>query len=136
MALLLALPFTLINTIGVTNFPPNIAKLVRMVNWLHGIYHLKRAILTAIRPTCKRDNRASAVNVVIYHSYDDIRIIISTYSSSLEDLRIARDLLASRNVHAGGLISHRLSLEQFHEGVALMRERAALKVYFQIAGEC
>jgi len=26
-------------------------------------------------------------------------------------------------------------LEQFAEGVTLMRQRAALKVYFQIAGE-
>ncbi len=61
--------------------------------------------------------------------------IISTYSSSPEDLRIALDLLASGRVCVGQLISHRLPLEQFHEGVRLMRERAALKVYFQIAGE-
>ena len=59
----------------------------------------------------------------------------STYSSSPEDLRIALDLLTRRKVRVTQLISHRLPLTQFAEGVALMRERAALKVYFHIAGE-
>jgi hypothetical protein len=35
-------------------------------------------------------------------------------------------------VQVDRLISHRLPLEQFQEGVTLMRERTALKVYFQI----
>jgi L-iditol 2-dehydrogenase len=61
--------------------------------------------------------------------------ITSTYSSSPEDLRIALDLLSSRKVRADSLVSHRLPLARFSEGVMLMRERAALKVYFQIAGE-
>ena len=61
--------------------------------------------------------------------------IISTYSSSPEELRIALDLLNSRKVRVDGLISHRLPLAQFSEGVMLMRERAALKVYYQISGE-
>ena len=61
--------------------------------------------------------------------------ITSTYSSSPEDLRIALDLLTRRKVHVDRLISHRLPLQQFREGVALMRDRAALKVYFHIAGE-
>jgi L-iditol 2-dehydrogenase len=61
--------------------------------------------------------------------------ILSTYSSSPEDLRLALDLLTRRKVRVDGLISHRLPLARFHEGVALMRERTALKVYFQIAGE-
>jgi L-iditol 2-dehydrogenase len=61
--------------------------------------------------------------------------ITSTYSSSPEELRIALDLLCSRKVRVDGLISHRLPLTRFAEGVMLMRERAALKVYFQIAGE-
>jgi len=60
----------------------------------------------------------------------------STYSSSPEDLRIALELLTKGWVQVAQLISHRLPLEQFHEGVALMREHTALKVYFQIAGEC
>jgi L-iditol 2-dehydrogenase len=59
--------------------------------------------------------------------------VLSTYSSSPEELRIALDLLASRAVRVDTLISHRLPLEQFQEGVTLMRERRALKVYFQIA---
>lgn len=61
--------------------------------------------------------------------------ISSTYSSSPEELRIALDLLTSRKVRVANLISHRLPLAQFAEGVALMQQRAALKVYFQIAGE-
>lgn len=58
--------------------------------------------------------------------------ITSAYSSSPEDLRIALDLLASGKVRVGGLISHRLPLERFAEGVELMRERKALKVYFEM----
>ena len=61
--------------------------------------------------------------------------IISTYSSSPGDLRTALDLLTSRSVHVESLISHRLPLAQFAEGVSLMQKRAALKVYFEIAGE-
>jgi L-iditol 2-dehydrogenase len=58
--------------------------------------------------------------------------ITSAYSSSPETLRIALDLLATHQVRVDRLISHRLPLERFNEGVALMRERKALKVYFQI----
>ena len=61
--------------------------------------------------------------------------IISTYSSSPDELRIALDLLTSRKVRVDRLISHRLPLAQFLEGVSLMQKRAALKVYFAIAGE-
>jgi len=61
--------------------------------------------------------------------------ITSTYSSSPEELRIALNLLTSRKVRIDGLISHRLPLTRFSEGVVLMRERAALKVYYQISGE-
>lgn len=64
--------------------------------------------------------------------YQQEQSILSTYSSSPEDLRIALDLLIQGEVRVARLISHRLPLEQFHEGVQLMRERAALKVYFQI----
>ncbi len=59
----------------------------------------------------------------------------STYSSSPEELRIALGLLANRTVRVDGLISHRLPLERFPEGVTLMRERKALKVYYKIWGE-
>ena len=61
--------------------------------------------------------------------------ITSTYSSSPEELRLALDLLTSGKVRVNSLISHRLPLTRFSEGVALMRERAALKVYYQIWGE-
>jgi len=67
--------------------------------------------------------------------YQEELSIISTYSSSPEDLRVALDLISSGEVQVKGLISHRLPLELFQQGVTLMRERAALKVYFQIAGE-
>ena len=60
--------------------------------------------------------------------------ITSTYSSSPEELRIALALLTSRKVRVDGLISHRLPLTRFSEGVTLMRERKALKVYYQISG--
>jgi L-iditol 2-dehydrogenase len=67
--------------------------------------------------------------------YQQELCISSTYSSSPEELRIALDLLKSRKVRVDGLISHRLPLTRFYEGVMLMRERAALKVYYQISGE-
>ncbi len=61
--------------------------------------------------------------------------ITSTYSSSPEELCIALELLTSRKVRVDSLISHRLPLTHFSEGVMLMRERTALKVYYQIWGE-
>ncbi len=79
--------------------------------------------------------QAGTTPINIEKIYQQELSIISTYSSSPEDLRIALDLLANRRVRVDTLISHRLPLEQFHEGVALMKERVALKVYFQIAGE-
>jgi L-iditol 2-dehydrogenase len=101
-----------------------------------------RPFMQALASVCK----GGTINIFAAHEgaapisletiYKQELTIISSYSSSPEDLRIARDLLVSRKVRVDGLISHRLPLEQFHEGVALMRERAALKVYFQIAGEC
>lgn len=61
--------------------------------------------------------------------------LISTYSSSPQELRIALDLLISRKVRVNRLISHRLPLERFADAITLMRTQAALKVYFQISGE-
>lgn len=58
--------------------------------------------------------------------------VSSTYSSSPAELPLALDLLARRLVRVDGLISHRLPLERFAEGVLLMRERKALKVYYSI----
>ncbi len=59
--------------------------------------------------------------------------ITITYSSSPQELRIALDLLARGLVRVDQLISHRLPLERFNEGVQLMRNREALKVYFEMS---
>jgi L-iditol 2-dehydrogenase len=75
---------------------------------------------------------AGVVPVNVEAVYQQELTVLSTYSSSPEELRIALDLLAHRAVQVDRLISHRLPLEQFQEGVTLMRERTALKVYFQI----
>jgi L-iditol 2-dehydrogenase len=58
--------------------------------------------------------------------------LTSTYSSSPEDLRLALDLITNHEVQVDRLITHRLPLEQFTEGVALMRNHTAMKVYFQM----
>jgi L-iditol 2-dehydrogenase len=79
--------------------------------------------------------QAGTVPINIEMLYQQEISLNSTYSSSPEDLRIALDLLTQREVQVARLISHRLPLAQFHEGVRLMRERTALKVYFQIVGE-
>jgi L-iditol 2-dehydrogenase len=78
---------------------------------------------------------AGMVPIDLEKIYQQELSITSTYSSSPEELRIALDLLTSRKVRVNGLISHRLPLTRFSEGMMLMRERAALKVYFQISGD-
>lgn len=65
--------------------------------------------------------------------YQQEMMISSTYSSSPADLPLALELLTTRQVRVDSLISHRLPLARFAEGVALMRERTALKVYFPIS---
>ena len=101
----------------------------------------ERPFLQAIAGVCKGGTihifaaHSAIVPVNLEHIYQQELGITSTYSSSPEELRIALDLLNSRAVRVDGLISHHLPLEQFAEGVTLMRQRAALKVYFQIAGE-
>lgn len=76
-----------------------------------------------------------AAPISLEQIYQQELTILSTYSSSPEELRIALDLLHHRKVRVDRLISHRLPLQQFSEGVTLMRKQAAMKVYFQIAGE-
>jgi L-iditol 2-dehydrogenase len=78
---------------------------------------------------------AGMVPINLEKIYQQELSITSTYSSSPEELRVALDLLTRRKVRVDGLISHRLPLTRFSEGVTLMRERAALKVYYQILGE-
>lgn len=56
--------------------------------------------------------------------------VFSTYSSTPATLIEAFDLLASNRVRVTPLISHRLPLHAFEEGVRLQREGAATKVIF------
>ncbi len=56
--------------------------------------------------------------------------VFSTYSSTPETLDQALALLAGRRVRVAPLISHRLPLGAFAEGVRLQREGRALKVVF------
>ncbi len=56
--------------------------------------------------------------------------ITASYSSSPADLRASLELLSAGKVRVGSLISHRLPLEQFHEGLELARTQQALKVFF------
>ncbi len=56
--------------------------------------------------------------------------LTASYSSSPADLRQALELLSAGQVCVAGLVSHRLPLEQFHEGLELARTQQALKVFF------
>jgi L-iditol 2-dehydrogenase len=56
--------------------------------------------------------------------------IRSTYSSTPDDLARALNLLASGAVRADGLVTHRLPLQRFDEGMELQRTGRALKVLF------
>ena len=58
--------------------------------------------------------------------------VSSTYALAPTDLPLALELLVNRQVRVDRLISHRLPLERFAEGVALTRAYKALKVYFTI----
>jgi L-iditol 2-dehydrogenase len=56
--------------------------------------------------------------------------LTSTYSSTPADLARAMDLLAAGRVRTDGLVTHRLPLERFTEGVDLQRAGHAIKVLF------
>jgi threonine dehydrogenase-like Zn-dependent dehydrogenase len=56
--------------------------------------------------------------------------IVSTYSSTPASVAEAFALLASRRVRVAPLISHRLPLEAFEEGVRLQRDGRATKVIY------
>ena len=128
--------------------PPDEQGLRNLLNPLIGGRGADAVILTApgVRPfqqAVASVRKGGTINIFAAHSsaapfnletiYSQELTITSSYSSSPEDLRIALDLLADRKVSVNRLISHRLPLERFDEGVSLMRERAALKVYFPIA---
>ncbi len=63
----------------------------------------------------------------LYHRELAVR---ATYSSTPGDLARALDLLASGVVRADGMVTHRLPLGRFAEGVELQRSGRALKVLF------
>jgi L-iditol 2-dehydrogenase len=56
--------------------------------------------------------------------------VVSTYSSTPATLTEAFALLADRRVRVSPLISHRLPLGAFDEGVRLQREGVATKVIY------
>jgi L-iditol 2-dehydrogenase len=57
--------------------------------------------------------------------------VFSTYSSTPATLGRAVELLASRRVRVAPLISHRLPLEEFDDGVRLQRDGKATKVVYR-----
>jgi L-iditol 2-dehydrogenase len=63
----------------------------------------------------------------LYHAE---QTLAASYSSSPADLRISLGLLAAGKVRVAELVSHRLPLEHFHEGLELARTQQALKVFF------
>jgi threonine dehydrogenase-like Zn-dependent dehydrogenase len=56
--------------------------------------------------------------------------VVSTYSSTPATLAAAFALLSDRRVRVSPLISHRLPLDAFDEGVRLQREGVATKVIY------
>ena len=79
--------------------------------------------------------QSGAVPFDLERLYQQELTVSSTYSSSPTDLPLALELLTTRRVRVDSLISHRLPLARFAEGVALTRERTALKVYFSLTTE-
>ncbi|HLX40576.1 MAG TPA: alcohol dehydrogenase catalytic domain-containing protein [Ktedonobacteraceae bacterium] len=79
--------------------------------------------------------RSEAVPINLATLYQQELTISSTYSSSPDELRIALAWLSTGKVRVTRLISHRLPLERFAEGIELTRKHAALKVYYSITGE-
>jgi L-iditol 2-dehydrogenase len=55
--------------------------------------------------------------------------VMSTYSSSPDDLAAAFALIAKGEITTAPLFTHRLPLDRLDEAVALMRSQAALKVF-------
>jgi len=77
----------------------------------------------------------ATVPVQIEKVYQQELSSIPRYSSSPEDPRSALNLLATAVCKSTRFSSRYLPQQQFHEGKALTRQRAALKVYVRIAGE-
>jgi L-iditol 2-dehydrogenase len=63
------------------------------------------------------------------------RRVLGTYSSSLEEQRAIHRLLCTGRLDPAPLVTHRLPLRRFADGLALARERRALKVLFLPEGD-
>ena len=59
--------------------------------------------------------------------YGELRLVGSS-DSRPEHVRKAVDLLAEGRVDAAALVTHRLPLSRFHEGIELMKQKLSLKV--------
>jgi L-iditol 2-dehydrogenase len=70
----------------------------------------------------------AAVDLNLVFKYE--RRILGTYSAAVTEQAEVFDLLCSGAFDPSPLVSHRLPLEQFAEGVALARQHRALKVLF------
>jgi L-iditol 2-dehydrogenase len=57
--------------------------------------------------------------------------ILTTYSSSPEDLKESLDLISSGKVRVGPLVSHRMKLDEVERGIELQRRGQAIKVVFE-----
>jgi threonine dehydrogenase-like Zn-dependent dehydrogenase len=58
------------------------------------------------------------------------RRIVATYSSGLAEQKQVFDLICDGSLDPSPLVTHKLPLDRFEEGVALAVERKALKVLF------
>ncbi|MBI4605628.1 MAG: alcohol dehydrogenase catalytic domain-containing protein [Planctomycetes bacterium] len=63
------------------------------------------------------------------------RRVVGTYSGSLAEQARVHELIASGRLDASPLVTHRLPLSRFEEGVELCRARRALKVLYVPEGE-
>ena len=90
---------------------------------------VKRDILTL--SNVLKGFSGGAVKAVTYHSHADIQyeyLPIPTIKQKVFTYQVGLRVWTAQ-------ISHHPHLERFHEGMVLMQDHTALKVYFQIAGE-
>jgi L-iditol 2-dehydrogenase len=98
--------------------------------------------LNALRAGMKFTRRGGTI-VLFAHAPEDLsgdidlnalfkseRRLIATYSGSLREQRKIFELLATGALDPSPLVTHKLPLDDFAEGVSLVNERRALKVLF------
>jgi len=64
------------------------------------------------------------------HLFKSERRVVGTYSGSLAEQSAVFDLMAAGKLDPSALVTHRLPLDRFEEGLALCRARRALKVLY------